>query len=169
LALERIGNTQVQLQTIDAGLSVELPGGWRVDAIPAAHETVEFDVQGQCQWLGYVITTPSASRIYHSGDCIPYEGLAEKLQQLRPDLALLPVNGRDEERSGHGVPGNFHLHEAVELCRVARIPSCLAHHHGMFAFNTVEPQFIDTVSAEAAHHALLLVRAQLGVRYVLGQ
>ena len=55
------------------------------------------------------------------------------------DIALLPINGRDEYRSQNGVPGNFTVTEAVQLCRSAGIPELLCHHFGLFDFNTVPP------------------------------
>jgi hypothetical protein len=49
----------------------------------------------------------------------------------------LPINGRDEYRRSRNVPGNFTLVEAVELCQQTDIPIMIAHHFGMFEFNTV--------------------------------
>jgi L-ascorbate metabolism protein UlaG (beta-lactamase superfamily) len=168
LALERMQCGEDRLQSIDAGETLAPMAGWQVHAIPAAHETVDYDAQGHCQWLGYVLTSPAGHRVYHSGDCVPYAGLAQTLAELQPHVALLPVNGRDAERSGNGVPGNFHLHEALALCQESGIPACIAHHHGMFAFNTVTPAEVDALGAQAAQAQLQFVRAQLGVRYVLG-
>jgi L-ascorbate metabolism protein UlaG (beta-lactamase superfamily) len=58
-------------------------------------------------------------------------------------LALLPVNGRDLHRAGNGVPGNFTLAEALALCEAAGIPTMIAHHWGMFDFNTVTREELD--------------------------
>ena len=110
--------------------------------VPSAHETLTIDARHQHEWLGYVIDV-AGMRLYHSGDCIPYPALAATLANLAPQVALLPVNGRDPGRSGNGVPGNFTLDEAIALCREVPIPVMVAHHYGMFDFNTVEPQVID--------------------------
>jgi L-ascorbate metabolism protein UlaG (beta-lactamase superfamily) len=110
--------------------------GVTVTALPAAHEELATDAHGNHVALGYVIDT-GRTRIYHSGDCVPYPGLADRLRELRVDLALLPINGRDEYRARNGVPGNFTVREAVELCRDAGIPELLCHHFGLFDFNTV--------------------------------
>jgi L-ascorbate metabolism protein UlaG (beta-lactamase superfamily) len=98
-------------------------------------------------------------RLYHSGDCVPYDGLTASVAALKPHLALLPVNGRDEERSGHGVPGNFTLDEAVTLCKDAGVRAMIAHHHGLFDFNTIEPGAIDRRIVEE-RGALALYRAR---------
>lgn len=113
--------------------------GITVTALPAAHEELTTDVHGDHVALGFVIDT-GRIRIYHSGDCVPYPGLAERLRDLRVDLALLPINGRDAYRTANGVPGNFTVSEAVELCRAAGIPELLGHHFGLFDFNTVPPE-----------------------------
>lgn len=47
------------------------------------------------------------------------------------------MNGRDAERSGNGVPGTFTLDEAITLCHDAGVPAMIAHHYGLFEFNTV--------------------------------
>jgi L-ascorbate metabolism protein UlaG (beta-lactamase superfamily) len=121
-----------------AGERVEVDG-IVVEPVPAAHERLEQDEHGDHRFLGYVVTV-GGFRMYHSGDCVPYAGQAELLRDLRVDLALLPVNGRDAYRTGNGVPGNFTAREAAELCAAAGIPHLLCHHFGLFDFNTVDPE-----------------------------
>lgn len=136
-ALER-GVRPHRLLGIDADEHVALPGGLVIHAIPAAHEEVHLDRRGQCLCLGYIVDF-GGTRIYHSGDCVPYDGQADRLRALAADVALLPVNGRDEHRLSNGVPGNFHPHEAIALCREAGIRALIPHHWGMFDFNTIDP------------------------------
>ena len=71
---------------------------------------------------------------------MPYDGLEKKLRDLKPDIALLPVNGRDEYRRSRHVPGNFHFEEAIALCHSTDIPYLIPHHYGMFEFNSIDPQ-----------------------------
>ena len=71
--------------------------GTAVTAVPAAHETLETDEHGDSVFLGYVIDI-AGFRIYHSGDCVPYEGQSQLLREHSVDLALLPINGRDSHR-----------------------------------------------------------------------
>ncbi|WP_264067594.1 MBL fold metallo-hydrolase [Mycolicibacterium komossense] len=128
------------LNGIDAGQRVRL-GSFSVTAIPAAHEELTRDADGAHHFLGYVIDTGTA-RIYHSGDCVPYPGQIDILAALDIDVALLPINGRDRHRLANGVPGNFKLSEAVELCSTAGIPAFICHHFGLFDFNTVAPDAV---------------------------
>jgi L-ascorbate metabolism protein UlaG (beta-lactamase superfamily) len=136
-ALERGIPAELLLATT-AGETVEPIDGVRVEVVAAAHEKLEVDEAGDALCLGYIVTF-GGLRIYHSGDCVPYDGLAERLREAQVDLALLPINGRDAYRTSNGVPGNFTVTEAIELCRAAGIPALFGHHFGLFDFNTVDP------------------------------
>lgn len=164
-AIER-GVPADRLVEINAGEALAL-AGISVHAIPAAHEELTLDADGQYLHLGYVMDF-GGLRLYHSGDCVPYSEQADLLRALDVHLALLPVNGRDALRSGNGVPGNFHLHEALELCRAAGIPALLCHHWGMFDFNTASPEVLTRVlSAQAGD--LRWTVPEVGVPYVVAR
>ncbi len=136
LAAQQAGIPAERLVTIDAGEQVALAPDIRITAIPAAHEELEQNAQGEYRCLGYLIEIGGLV-CYHSGDCAPYPELLGQLQAYAIDMALLPVNGRDVERRSHGVMGNFTCAEAVALCQEARIPALIPHHFGLFDFNTV--------------------------------
>jgi L-ascorbate metabolism protein UlaG (beta-lactamase superfamily) len=133
----RIGIEKDRLRGLAAGQSLRLPGGAEVEALPSAHETLATNETGDHLHLGYVLTL-GGIRLYHSGDCVPYEGLEEALRKRAIDLALLPINGRSAYLGERGIVGNFTLEEAAGLCRGAGIPLLVCHHFGMFAFNTVD-------------------------------
>ena len=118
----------------------------RLTPVPAAHERLEQDEHGRHRFLGYAIES-GGLRLYHSGDCIPYDGLVDRLRTLAPSLALLPVNGRDAVRAASAVPGNFTLDEARAVCAEAAIGVLIPHHFGLFAFNTADPAAIDAMAA----------------------
>jgi L-ascorbate metabolism protein UlaG (beta-lactamase superfamily) len=105
-------------------------------AIPSAHEMLEQDVNGDYRCIGFIILVGKWT-IYHSGDCIPYEGLVERLQRWKIDLALLPINGRDPRR---GVAGNFTAEEAAKLGKDIHTGLVIPCHYEMFEFNTVSPE-----------------------------
>lgn len=111
-------------------------------ALASAHEELKTDAAGDHLFLGYVLELDGLS-VYHSGDCVPYPGLAEELRRHAIDVALLPVNGRDASRSAAGIPGNFTFDEAIRLCREAEISCMLTCHFGMFDFNTVDESQLD--------------------------
>jgi len=133
-----------------------------ISVLPSAHEEIEQDENGNNRFLGFVFTFRDA-RIYHSGDCVPYPGLCDAIRRAKPQVALLPVNGRGAKR--FGIAGNFTLEEAVELCRKADVPKMIAHHYGMFAFNTIPEERIDR-AAETSKNPRVF-RAKLAMRYQL--
>jgi L-ascorbate metabolism protein UlaG (beta-lactamase superfamily) len=102
-------------------------------AIPSKHETLEQDENGDYRCIGLIVQVGKWT-IYHSGDCIPYDGLVDRLKQWRIDIAILPINGRDVSR---GVAGNFNAEEALSLAKEINIGLVIPCHYEMFEFNTV--------------------------------
>jgi L-ascorbate metabolism protein UlaG (beta-lactamase superfamily) len=163
-ALDR-GVPQSRMISVCAGDQRELRLGASFSVVPAAHEERKTDAAGNDFFLGYLLKLGRRC-IYHPGDCIPFEGQQDWLSGHEIDLALMPINGRDEFRRSNGVPGNFSLDEAVELCRCTGIASMLGHHYGMFDFNTVQPgQAADQLQRLAPDGRARLV--ELAKRYVL--
>ena len=105
-------------------------------AIPSAHETLERDENGDHRFIGLIIQMGKWT-IYHSGDCVPYDGLVNRLRNWKLDLALLPINGRDP---GRGVAGNFTVEEAAQLGKQIHADLVVPCHYEMFEFNTVSPE-----------------------------
>ena len=160
------GVPEGRLASIDANDRMRLDAGLSLIAIPAAHEDLKRDAQGRHFFLGYALCVEEKPVLYHSGDCIPYAGLGDRLSGLDIDLALLPINGRDSVQLANGVPGNFSLKEAVELCDAARIPLMLGHHFGMFAENDVDLEEARSTLAGLSH-AARVVLSELNIRYRL--
>jgi L-ascorbate metabolism protein UlaG (beta-lactamase superfamily) len=120
---------------LDAGESVEL-AGFKITAVPAAHETVETDEEGRCRFLGYVAECGPWT-VYHSGDTMRFAGMVELLRQWQIDVAILPINGRSPERR---VAGNLSGPEAASLAREIGAQVVIPCHYDMFEFNTVTPE-----------------------------
>ncbi|MCC8166260.1 MAG: MBL fold metallo-hydrolase [Planctomycetes bacterium] len=116
-------------------------GSVLLEMLPSAHENLDVDAEGDTAYAGFVVET-NGIRLYHSGDCVLYDGLPEILRERNIAVALLPVNGRDARRRENGIPGNFTLDEAAELCLAADIGYLIPHHFGLFDFNTVPPDAI---------------------------
>ncbi len=89
--LEKAGAKNVK--TVKPGDSVKL-GSYEVRAIPA-YNTNKFKEPGKPfhpksdNKVGYVIKTKDGTTIYHTGD----SDLIPEMENLRPDIALLPVSG----------------------------------------------------------------------------
>lgn len=95
-------------------------------AIPAAHP----DVTPACL---SVLIEVGGLRVFHSGDTLCFDEQRELLRELRPDVVLLPANGR--VASHLGTPPNMSLEEAVDLARDCEAALLIPHHYDLFAFN----------------------------------
>jgi L-ascorbate metabolism protein UlaG (beta-lactamase superfamily) len=150
---DRLGCDPAWPLGLDDGQELEV-GGFRIAAVPAAHETVERDPSGRCLCLGYVVRFgPHA--LYHPGDCVPYPGQVERLRPFSVDLALLPINGRAPERR---VPGNFTGPEAARLAHAIGARLVVPCHYDMFEFNTASPEAF-VAEAQALRQPSLVLAA----------
>lgn len=111
-------------------------GTFHFYGIAAAHNSIDRDENGNCKYMGYVIRFGKWS-IYHSGDCLLYEGLAETIKPFKPDIVLLPINGNDPSR---GVAGNMNIDEAIFLAKAVDAALLIPCHYDMFSFNTADPE-----------------------------
>jgi len=136
-ALSRSGLDPAQVVSLDPDeppRAVDI-GVFKLHAVPAAHETIERDTAGRYRFVGYVVQAGPFT-IYHSGDTVLYDGQVERLRPFRPDLALLPINGRAPERR---VAGNLWGREAAQLAKDIGAGLAVPCHYDMFAFNTATP------------------------------
>jgi L-ascorbate metabolism protein UlaG (beta-lactamase superfamily) len=108
--------------------------GFTIRALPSAHEGLDTDDRGRHLYLGFIIEADGRT-IYHCGDCMIYDGLAERICACGTlDAMFLPINGQDPAR---GVAGNMSASEAVALAAGCRPRYLVPNHYDMFTFNTV--------------------------------
>jgi L-ascorbate metabolism protein UlaG (beta-lactamase superfamily) len=129
-------------------------------AIPSAHEALEQDEHGDQRYIGFLVQAGERT-IYHSGDCVPYDGLVDRLKNWKIDLALLPINGREPAR---GVPGNFTAEEATQIGKQIQAGRVVPCHYEMFEFNTVSPEgFVRSAEQIGQKYRLLKCGERLDV------
>jgi L-ascorbate metabolism protein UlaG (beta-lactamase superfamily) len=133
-AANRLQVSPERLTPITRGQAVRLEP-FTLHAVPAAHESVETDEEGNHKFIGLVVEV-GGYVIYHSGDTLRYNGMVEILKQWQIDIALLPINGRDPKR---GVAGNLSAEEAAQLAKDIGAKLIIPCHYDMFEFNTVSP------------------------------
>ena len=129
---------------VNDGTSVTA-AGFTFTGLAAAHEELDRDENGNYRCLGYLISFGEWT-VFHPGDCIPYDGMAERLVELsegrRIDVALMPINGRLPERR---VTGNFWGSEAAKFAKEIAAGIVIPMHYEMFTFNTETPdEFVRT-------------------------
>lgn len=132
---ERLGTPVEWPLGLEAGGTIE-HAGFRLRAVPAAHESLDRDAAGRHLYLGYVIQAGPWT-IYHSGDTVRYEGQEEWIGRPGPDVVLLPINGRAPERR---VAGNLWGREAAALAHALGAGVAIPCHYEMFRFNTATPE-----------------------------
>jgi len=108
--------------------------------IPAKHNEIDRDDEGNCRYMGYVVRFGPFA-IYHSGDTLHFEGMEEMLSPFKVDIAFLPINGNDLARR---VAGNLDGREAADLGKAIGAGVVVPCHYDMFGFNTADPrEFVD--------------------------
>lgn len=127
--------------------------------IPAKHNEIERDENGNCKFMGYVIQFGNRS-MYHSGDTLWYDELPQLLKPFNIDVALLPINGNDPSR---GVAGNLNAKEAVQLAKEINAKVVIPCHYSMFTFNTADPQELAAEAEQIGqHYCILEIGGRLG-------
>jgi L-ascorbate metabolism protein UlaG (beta-lactamase superfamily) len=99
-------------------------------AVPAAHDQLMLDAEGRNVYLGFVVKL-GPWVVYHSGDTVVYDGMAQSLRPLAIDVALLPINGKVENMGGS---------DAARLAKDIGAKIVIPCHYDMFEFNTADPK-----------------------------
>ena len=108
--------------------------GFTFHGIPAKHNEIERDENGNCKYMGYVIEFGKFT-IYHSGDTLFFDEMIDLLKPFNVDVALLPINGNKPERK---VASNLDCKEAAELAKTIGAKYVIPCHYDMFSFNTAD-------------------------------
>lgn len=86
------------------------------------------------RFLGYLMEIGGV-RVFHTGDALVYPELAPALRELRPDVLMVPINGRDHMRESDGIVGNMNETEAAWLAAEVDPLYCIPMHYEMFTGN----------------------------------
>ena len=116
--------------------------GCKIIPVPAAHEELRTDENGNYYDMGYKIIFDDIS-IYHGGDCCIYEGLTERL--MNTDILMVPVNGRSYyKRYVEDIIGNMTCEEAIILAKETGADMIVPMHYDLYDCNRINPaQFVD--------------------------
>jgi L-ascorbate metabolism protein UlaG (beta-lactamase superfamily) len=130
---ERVGCEKEFPHGLNAGRSVTIDE-FTFHGIPAKHNKIEKDENGNCKFLGYVISF-GGHNIYHSGDSLWFDQMINLLLPFKVDVAILPINGNDPARK---VAGNLNCEEAARLGKTIDARCVVPCHYDMFTFNTAD-------------------------------
>ena len=131
--------------------------GVTIHPLPAVHGVDVADAYsfgrelsgGLYRYLGFVVEAEGV-RIYHAGDTLADEELQDRLARLAPDVALLPVNGRDHYREAQNIVGNMGPREAVSFATTVGAGLLVPMHYDMFPINLGYPAHV--VDFAGRHH-----------------
>jgi L-ascorbate metabolism protein UlaG (beta-lactamase superfamily) len=108
--------------------------GFTFHGIPAKHNEIDRDENGNCRYMGYLIEF-GGYKIYHSGDTLWFDDMINLLKPFNVDVALLPINGNNPERK---VAGNLDCKEAAALGKAINAKYVVPCHYDLFEFNTAD-------------------------------
>ena len=122
-----------------AVIGLGIVGAWDdIRPLPAGIRLVLARTMYDWEGAKIVHVRPTGANTYDVKDVLPLPYVHR--------FDLLPVNGRRPELSQNGVPGNFDLDEAIALAGAVDASAMIAHHYGLFDFNTAAPEEIDAAA-----------------------
>ncbi|HYF96079.1 MAG TPA: MBL fold metallo-hydrolase [Symbiobacteriaceae bacterium] len=130
----RLGIAPERIITVQANDTVNF-GTFRVTGTPGAHEAFDLDPEHGHVFIGYVMEFDGAT-LWHSGDTVLFEGLADCVRPFRPDLAFLPINGRNYYKLKGNIRGNMNYVEAADIAVDLGVDIVFPSHWGQHACNT---------------------------------
>jgi L-ascorbate metabolism protein UlaG (beta-lactamase superfamily) len=160
--VEQAGVARDRIHPAHDGAALEA-AGVRVTALRAAHELhpdafggYRFwrDARGDHRALSYLVEVGDR-RVFHAGDTVWWPGLEDALRELAPDVAILPINGRDAMREAQDIWGNLSEREAAALAAAAGVPAVIPCHFDGVAGNLGDPgAFVAALDGAVRAHVL---------------
>jgi len=150
-------------ESIDLSLySLHLKHPAFIIPIPAIHTLRICDdgENGDYTSLGFILKGEGIS-LYHSGDTWVTPVLIDALKAQGPiDIAMLPINGTDWERTARNCIGNMGYLDAAKLARTIDFDMVIPSHYDMMADNSENParfaEAVYTLCPEKRFHVFAL-------------
>ena len=145
-------------------------GSVKIIPVPAIHtryiqDEGTRDKKGDFCDLGFVFKAGNLS-LYHPGDTWINPGLVKILKELGPlDIAMLPINGTDWERTSYGCIGNISAMDAVKLAMAVPVDLVIPCHYDMMPDNTENPAYFADCMYRYCPHKRFHISA-LGERFI---
>ena len=126
-----------------------------IHAIPAAHEAFDEDPEKGFPYQSFILHFDDHV-LLHAGDTIPYPGQAQKVFEHKVQIALLPINGRDDFRKSLDFEGNFTCEEAVGFALAIQADLCIPMHYDTFTLNTADVRDFERIATHRGlqHHIM---------------
>lgn len=122
-------------EQIDLGsLTIHPVPAWHGVHVDDAYNLGDAISGGMVRYLGFVLSWEGVV-LYHSGDTLAYPGQAAMMRDHNVQVALLPINGRDQWRESRDLVGNMDVRDAAHLAAEALVDVLVPMHYDMFAGN----------------------------------
>ncbi|MBQ4089179.1 MAG: MBL fold metallo-hydrolase [Clostridia bacterium] len=127
--------------------------GFKVTPIICAHTEPHVDDRGSFRELSYIIEA-EGKKLLFGGDLSIYDGLVERVARENIDYALIPANGRDDERTANDIIGNT---DAAEAAYLAAAWDCVLvpTHYDLYAINGCPAEEIIAAAEKAGAKILM--------------
>lgn len=135
-----LGIPEERFVGLDDGMEATIKGV-KIHGIAAAHELLCPDAEtGLNPCLSYSISADGIN-IFHGGDFCLYEGLIAKIRECgRPNVMIVPINGRDAQKLKRNIIGNLTYQEAVDLVGAIKPGLAIPGHFDLFKSNSEDPK-----------------------------
>ena len=136
------GIKEDDLLAIDTDVKIQLDNEISATAIPAAHEQLHKDENGNYLEVGFKLTLGDTT-LFHAGDGCPYPELTDKIGTA--DILIMPVNGRDYFRTEVlDIIGCFDSNEAITIAKQVNAILLIPCHFDLYDVNCINPaHFVD--------------------------
>ena len=122
-------------------------GAFSVRLLPAAHEQIHRDGNGDCAECGFLFDFDGVW-VYHAGDSLVYDGLCEAVSGA--DVMLLPVHGNGFFRRADDIVGHTGAYDAARLASAASAKLLIPMHFDLYAGNSVPASAVGDIISAAA-------------------
>lgn len=150
--IESYGISKADIIGVKCDDAITLDDDFKVTAIPAAHEELHKDDNGNYLEVGFKIEMGDIT-LFHAGDGCPYEGLEERIKGS--DILIMPVNGRDYYRRYEcDIIGCFDSGEAIKIAKRVDAKLLIPCHIDLYEVNKLNPAyFVDCLKNENPNQA----------------
>lgn len=144
--IKSYGIDEKRIIGLECDKSVILDEDVEITAVPAAHEEINVDKNGNYYEVGFLFKLGKII-LFHGGDGCPYDGLTGRLTGC--DILILPVNGRDYfKRYVCDIIGNFTSREAAIISKECGADLLIPTHFDLYDVNCINPsEFVDNLYA----------------------
>lgn len=136
--IKQLGIEGERILGIQQGEKIFLKENISVKGIATAHESYQFDLDGNSPTLGYVLSFDGI-RLFHSGDTVVTESLIKDVGAEQVDVLMIPINGVDIERHKRNIIGNMNSRDAAYFGKAVNADLIIPLHYDMVKGNEENP------------------------------